>query len=374
MEKKRILLMHITTNSGHHRASLAIESALKHIACERIEILNIDASNYTNPILAKIINKSYMSLIRTRPEVWEYLYDNPKVVKNTQRLRDIIHRYNSGKLKTLLEEFRPHVIACTQAFPCGMVADYKKTYGFNVPLIGVLTDYVAHSYWIYDSVDFYVVPSDSTRKRLVIEGIPEERIKILGIPISPKFIEKKDKKLIFDKLNLNGKLPVVLLMGGSQGLGPINKIVNLIYRITTPFQIIVACGTNKLLYTKFLIRKRYYRKPILVLGHVDNIDEIMDISTVIITKPGGLSTAEALSKGLPMIIIRPIPGQEAKNTEFLLKENVAFKARDELEVAIFLKELLTNPLKLEQMRKQALLQSRPNASLDIADMILKLVL
>ncbi len=374
MEKKRILLMYITANSGHHRASLAIEKALKEIARDKVELLNIDALTYTNPILAKIINRTYMSVVKNRPEVWEYLYDNPKVVRNTQRLREIIHRFNSGKLKNLLEEFRPHTVVCTQAFPCGMVADYKKTYGFNSPLIGVLTDYVAHSYWIYDSVDFYIVPSELTRRRLVSEGIPEERIRILGIPVAPEFARKRDKGAIFAKLGLDSRLPTVLIMGGSQGLGPMGRIVGIISRLPIPFQIIVACGTNRLLYAKLLIRRKYYRKPVFVSGHIDNVDEIMDIATVLITKPGGLTTAEALGKGLPMIIIRPIPGQEAKNTEFLLRESVALKANYETEVAILLKELLTNPLKLEQMRRQALAQSHPNSSLDIANLILKSVL
>jgi processive 1,2-diacylglycerol beta-glucosyltransferase len=373
MEKKRILLLHITPNSGHHRASLAIERALRIVAGGESEILNIDALNYTNPILARIINKTYMSVIRSRPEVWEYLYDNPRVVRNTQRLRELIHRFNSWKLKNLLDDFRPQVIVCTQAFPCGMIADYKKTYGLNIPLIGVLTDYVAHSYWLYDSVDCYIVPSDSTKNRLLNEGIPEECIKILGIPVSPEFVEKKDKKLIFQKLGLDSRLPTVLIMGGSQGLGPMSKIVSLICRIPVSFQILIVCGTNKLLYTKFRIKKRYYRKPILVLGYAENMDEIMEIADVSITKPGGLTTAEALAKGLPMIIIRPIPGQEAKNAEFLLEENVALKARDEIEVAILLKELLSNPLKLEQMRRQTLLHGRPNSAFDIANLILGLV-
>ncbi len=373
MENKRILLFHITPNSGHHKASIAIEKALKELMPRNLEIRNIDAFTYTNPVLARVINKTYMSIIKTRPEVWEYLYDNPQVVKNTHRLRELIHRFNSWRLRELLDDFRPHAIICTQAFPCGMIADYKKTYGLNTPLVGVLTDYVAHSYWIYDSVDFYIVPSDLTKNRLINEGIPEERIRVFGIPLLPKFIVKKDRNLLFQKFGLDSKITTVLIMGGSQGLGPITRIVSLISRIAMPFQIIVACGTNKVLYAKFLIRKKHYRKPILVLGYTDDIDEVMEVSDVIITKPGGLTTAEALAKGLPMIIIRPIPGQEAKNTEFLTKEKVALKAKDEYEVAIFLRELLTNPLKLEQMHKQALLNARPASSLNIANLITELI-
>ncbi|MCM8783489.1 MAG: glycosyltransferase [Candidatus Omnitrophica bacterium] len=371
MNKKRILLMYITPNSGHHRASLAIEKALREFTSDKVEIFNIDAFTYTNPILARIINRTYMSLIKNKPEVWDYLYDNPKIVKNTQKFREIIHRFNSGKLKILLEDFRPHAVVCTQAFPCGMIADYKKTYGFNTSLIGVLTDYVAHSYWLYDSVDFYVVPSEDTAHRLKSEGVPGERIRILGIPVAPEFRKEKDKSKIFEKLNLNPQLPVILIMGGSQGLGPINKIVNIISHLPTPLQMVVICGRNKFLYKKLSLRKRNVKKPLLILGYIDNIDELMEISTVLITKPGGLTTAEALAKGIPMVIIRPLPGQEAKNTDFLLKANVALKANDELEVGILLRELLTNPLKLEQMHREAIRYGYPDSSLQIAKLIIE---
>jgi len=363
--------MYITPYSGHHRASIAIEKALQEIGKDKVETLNIDAFSYTNPILARIINRTYMSLIKRKPEVWDYLYDNPKVVKNTQKLRELIHRFNSGKLKILLEDFRPHAVVCTQAFPCGMVADYKKTFGFNTTLIGVLTDYVAHSYWMYDTVDFYVVPSQDTYNRLISEGIPPERIKIFGIPVAPEFTRKKNKEEIFKKFNLDGNIPVVVIMGGSQGLGPINRIVSIISRISLPFQIIIVCGKNKFLYAKLTLRKKYLRKNVVVLGHIDNMDEVMEIATVLITKPGGLTTAEALAKGIPMIIIRPLPGQEAKNTEFLLKKEVALKANDEIDVGIYLKELLTNPLKLEQMRKNAFKQGYPNSSFEIAKLVLE---
>ncbi|MGE4357434.1 MAG: glycosyltransferase [Candidatus Omnitrophota bacterium] len=371
MDKKRVLLLYITPNSGHHRASLAIEKALREIAPDKVEILNIDAFTYTNPILARIINRTYMSIIKNKPEVWDYLYDNPKIVRNTQRLRSLIHRFNSGKLKVLLEDFRPHAVICTQAFPCGMIADYKKTYGFNTFLMGVLTDYVAHSYWLYDSVDLYIVPSEETAARLRSEGIPEERIRILGIPVSPEFRKEKDKKKICEKLNLNPELPVVLVMGGSQGLGPINKLVNIISRIPLSFQIVVVCGRNKFLYTRLSLRKRHFKKPVFILGYIDNMDEVMEITSVLITKPGGLTTAEALAKGIPMIIIRPLPGQEAKNTEFLLKANVALKAKDEFEVGILLRELLTNSLKLEQMHREAIRHGHPESSLQIAKLALE---
>src|SRR3989338_3438680 len=190
---KKILLLYISENSGHHCASIAIEKAL-HELDPQVKTLNINSFNYTNPILEKVINRTYLSVIKRTPEIWDYLYDNPKVLKKTQSLRDMIHRFNSGKLKALLDEFEPDCVVCTQAFHCGMIADYKKTYNLNTPLIGALTDYAPHSYWIYDNVDRYIVPSEGTAKKLIDNGIDPAKVMRFGIPVDPKFCEPLDKE------------------------------------------------------------------------------------------------------------------------------------------------------------------------------------
>ncbi|MBM3253144.1 MAG: glycosyltransferase [Candidatus Omnitrophica bacterium] len=369
---KKVLLMYISEESGHHRASLAIEKALKIIE-PNIDTLNINAFNYTNPILEKIINKTYIGIIKRTPEMWEYLYDNPKIVKNTQGLRDLIHKFNSGKLMNLLEDFYPSVICCTQAFPCGMVADYKKTYGFPVSLIAVLTDYMPHSYWIYDNVDYYIVPSEDTKLRLIENGIPNEKIRVFGIPVDPGFSNGVDRKFVFNRIGLNETLPVVLLMGGSQGLGPMAEIALSLDRLKIEFQLVIICGHNSKL-KKFLERKRgRFKKSVLIFEYVDNINEFMAISSLIITKPGGLTTAEALSRNLPMVIVNPIPGQETNNTNFLLKTGVALKAESEDDISVLTLELLNSRNKLNQMKELTKNVSKPNASIDLAKFILQLL-
>jgi len=215
---KKVLLLYISEHSGHHCASMAIENALHDLDPE-VKTLNINSFNYTNPILEKVINRVYMEVIQKKPEIWDYLYDNPKVLKNTQKLREMIHRFNTDKLKTLLDEFRPDTIVCTQAFPCGMVADYKKSFNCDIPIVAVLTDYAPHSYWIYNNVDFYVVPSECTGKKLIDNGIDPSRIKPFGIPVDPRFRKTigNGRKAIFQKLGLDKDKRCVLIMGGLRG-------------------------------------------------------------------------------------------------------------------------------------------------------------
>ena len=362
--------MYITLNSGHHRASIAIENALK-IISPGIETLNINAFAYINPILEKVINHTYMSIIKNKPEVWEYLYDNPKVLKSMQVLRDIIHKFNSKKLRNLLEDFKPDAVVCTQAFPCGMIADYKKKLNLNLPLFGVLTDHAPHSYWIFENVDCYIVPSESSKRHFMRNGISEAKIKVFGIPIDPKFNKSYSKKDVCKKFGLNTKLPTVLIMGGSQGLGPVENIVNVLEHIAAPFQLIVVCGMNKRLEKSLERRKKRYKKKMVVFGLINNVDELMDASSLIVTKPGGITTGEALAKGLPMIVIHPIPGQEAKNTEFLLNEGVAVKAEDSQDIAALVQELFSDNVKLAEMRERASEIKKPNSAMDIANLVLQ---
>ncbi len=364
--------MYISEHSGHHRACLAIEKALKTFDKD-IETKCINSFNYTNPILEKVINRTYMEVIKHKPQIWEHLYDNPAVVKKTMRLKESMHKYASGKMMALLKKFKPDAIVCTQAFPCGIVADIKKTHGVKIPLVAILTDYAPHAYWIYDQVDRYIVPSANTSEKLAKGGADNKRISDLGIPVDPKFLKIQSREALLKKYSLNDKEPVILLMGGGQGLGPIKKVVELLDKLKANLQLIVVTGTNKRLY-KFLSKEKSgFKKKIIPITFTEHIEELMEISSLIITKPGGLTTAEALSKNLPMMILRPLPGQEALNTRYLLERGLAIEADDEESASRLLEDLLNRPEKLKKIQERMHKEAKPKAALNIAKLVLGMV-
>jgi processive 1,2-diacylglycerol beta-glucosyltransferase len=371
MPAKRIALMYISEVSGHHSATLAIENAIKMLQPDA-EVLNINAFNYTNPISEKIVNSIYMGIIKRTPRIWDYLYDNPSVVKKIEKIKERIHRFNSPKFKRLFEQFQPDVVACTQAFPCGMVAGYKKNYNSEIPLVAVLTDYVPHSYWIYDEIDYYIMPSDEVASRLYKKGVPLSKIKTFGIPFDLKFNKNISRDEMIKNLGLNPGIPTILIMGGGHGIGPIKTIVRAINKIKLEFQEIIVCGMNKKLYRVLKNKVKKYRKKILLFGYTDKIDVLMGIADIIITKPGGITTAEALSKRLPMIIVKPIPGQETNNTAYLTRQQAAIKVDNPGDVDVVIEELLRNPNKLNRMRESASRIAKPHASLNIARLLLDL--
>lgn len=371
MPPKRIILMYISEVSGHHSATLAIEKALKMLQPD-VEVLNINAFNYTNPISEKIVNRLYMGVLKRTPQIWDYLYDNPTVVKKLEKIKDNIHKFNSPKLQTLFDKFRPDALVCTQAFPCGMCADYKKTYNSDIPLVAVLTDYVPHSYWVYDTVDYYITPSEDITLRLIKKGVGPDKIKSLGIPFDPKFNEPLDKYKVAQKFKINPDLLTILIMGGGQGLGPIKTIVKSLEKVKKEVQEIVVTGTNKKLYNSLKRKIKKYKKKILLFGYVNNINELMSISGIIITKPGGVTCAEVLAKHLPMIIVKPIPGQEANNTSYLTEKGAAIKIDDPADINLAIEDLLKDPDKLNRLCASASRLSKPDASLDIARLLLQL--
>jgi len=366
---KRIILMYISEISGHHSATLAIEKAIRMLSAHA-EILNINAFNYTNPISEKVVNRIYMGVIKATPKIWDYLYDNPRIAKKIESIKDTIHKLNSPKLKTLFDKFKPDAVICTQAFPCGMVADFKKTYNSPIRLVAVLTDYIPHSYWIYDTVDYYITPSEEVGIRLKDKGVESARIESLGIPFDPGFNDPVVKDKVIHSLNLIPHLPVILIMGGGQGLGPIKSVVSSLEKAQAPFQEVIVTGTNKKLYNSLKKKARRYKRKIVLLSYVHNIHELMSISDMVITKPGGVTTAEALSKGLAMIIIKPIPGQEASNTQYLMNKGAALKIDEPGDTHILIDSLFGDPERLKQLRASARLISKPTASLDIARLIL----
>lgn len=369
--RKKALLFYISRYSGHFQAAQAINGALLESG-SAFQTRMIDAFDYTNPVLGKIITKTYLEVIKKKPELWGNIYDNPIVLKKTKKLREVLHKYNKPKMKRLLDTFAPDIVYCTQAFPCGMVADYKKTYKKNIPLVGVLTDHAPHSYWLFNEVDIYVVPSKKTADILEQKSCPRKKIRIYGIPVDPRFRREHDKDRIRADYGLSPQNPTVLIMGGSQGLGAMEAVVrSFLQDKKHSYQLLVVTGVNKRLRSRLAKIVPPANSLIRILSYVKNIEELMEVSDIVITKAGGMTIAEALSKKLPMLIVNPIPGQERMNTDYLVKESAAREITDYSSIHDTINELFESKDILKKMKKNAERLARPDSALRIAELAVK---
>ena len=370
---RRILFLYLTKHSGHYSAAMAVEAAMRRLDTH-VESMLLDSFSHANPVLSKMTLKAYLAALKTAPEIWEWMYDNPEFKVRTAKIRELLNRGNSRKLQNVLDQFDPDAIVCTQAFACGVMASWKRATGCKTPvLVGVLTDFVAHRYWADPDVDLYIAPSEETRQNLISQGVPPERAMAFGIPTSDRFQRSPDKAAVIKSLGLRPDLPKILVMGGSLGLGPMKSVIRKLNKLPQPFDIIVVTGKNEELQEQLARKGPKLRHTTKIFGFVENVHDLMEIAEMIITKPGGITTAEALVKKLPMIIINPIPGQEAKNTEYLLSQNVAVEAEDANDVMLYVDEFLRNPRKLWTMREAAAALGRPRSAENAAREILKLL-
>ena len=370
---KPVLFLYLTKHSGHYSAAVAVEQVLRRLD-PQVETMLLDSFSHANPLLSKMTLKAYLAVLKAAPEIWEYMYDNPEFKERTENIRRLLNKGNSRKLQKVLTEFAPAAVVCTQAFACGVIASWKRATGNRSPaLVGILTDFVAHRYWADDQVDLYIAPNEETKQTLLAQGVSDDRVKVCGIPIHERYAKPLDRTELVRKLGLSPDLPKILVMGGSLGLGPMKSVIRKLDRLPQPFEILVVAGQNDRLQADLQERGVSLRHPTRIMGFVDNMHEYMEIAEVLVTKPGGITTAEALAKQAAMIIINPIPGQEAKNTEFLLAHQVAVKAETPGDVMRYVDEFLRDPRQLRQMRAAARDLGRPHAAENAAQYIYDLL-
>ncbi|MBD3263719.1 MAG: hypothetical protein GF375_01285, partial [Candidatus Omnitrophica bacterium] len=336
------------------------------------QVSSLNGLGYFYPLSERVVNSLYMTTIKHFPFLWGKAYDRKKVVASLAPLRKFVNVLTFRKLESLIERNKPDCFVATQAFPCGLVADFKKRFGLATPLIGVATDYHPHRFWVHPCVDRYVVACSKAKEVLVRVGVEESKIQILGIPISVKFLTTYPRDQISEELGFVRDLNSVLLMGGGLGIGPIKQISQRLDKLKCDFQIIVICGKNKNLYQWFLREKKNFKKPLFVFEHIDFVYKIMDFVDIIITKGGGITISEALAKGLSIIVTSPIPGQEEKNVEYLLEKEAILRADTTFEIEEMVEKLLNDQKFMYSMKEKAKSISFIDSSLRIVDLVLEL--
>ncbi|MFZ5632609.1 MAG: glycosyltransferase, partial [Bacillota bacterium] len=228
-----------------------------------------------------------------------------------------------------------------------------------------------HSLWVQHNLDAYLVGSPEVKDRLAENGIDPIRIHVTGIPINPAFVKPKNIVSIKRKIGLTEEKPVLLVMGGGLGMGRFTEIVRLLDQAPIEIQVIAITGKNQALKEELDRLAGQQVKSLRVFGYVSNVEEFMAAADLIITKPGGLTSSEALAVGLPMVLVNPLPGQEEYNCMFLVEKGAAVKADTPDSVPRIVTTLFREPDKMMRMRQNALALGRPAASLDAAKLIMK---
>ncbi len=193
-------------------------------------------------------------------------------------------------------------------------------------------DFDVHAMWLCHHVEQYFVAMEETKVHLRALGVPESLITVSGIPIDPVFAESKDKRAMRRKHGLDQDRLTILVSAGGFGVGPVGHLMEALARLSHPAQVVMVCGRNAALRAELAeaVKKLANRSVVsfTLLGFTTEMDELMTAADLFVGKPGGLTTSEALSKGLPMVVINPIPGQEERNSDHLLEQGAAIRCNN----------------------------------------------
>ncbi len=322
----RILIATVTAGGGHLAAAAALEEAWKSARPKDI-VERIDILKFFSPLHRKIHSDGYVKLVERAPELWGMVFkntDNPKAARRLNRLKQAFPSSSRLKFVRHVRQFQPDAVICTHYAPLEMLGEMcRKNDEFNPLVVSVVTDFEAHALWMDSCVDLYCVAAEETKVRLVARGAAAESVAVTGIPISAKFNAKLDHAAIRRRMGLRDDLPVLLVLSGGFGMGPVAEILAALDEVPKEFQTVVVTGRNEELRRELAVQDRTH--PTHVIGFTTNMHELMSISDLVITKPGGLTSSEALALGKPLFILNPIPGQEAANSDFLLERGAAGK-------------------------------------------------
>lgn len=367
----KILFLTMSIGGGHTKAAEAIkEFADKKYGSSNTRI--VDTLKYISPMADKLIVGSYLNTLRKTPKVYGELYKLSESKENITDFTKAVNKILSTKLIKFINEFNPSIIVCTHAFPVHMISNLKSKGKITVPVIAVVTDFANHMFWNNDNVDAYIVAHDYVKQCMVEASTPEDRIYSYGIPVSSAFLQKKDRKIALQELELEDKL-TMLLMGGLLGIGKVHEIFKVLLACKRDLQIIAVTGDNHKLKESLEKLALGSNKKIRILGYTNRISDLMDACDFIISKPGGLTISESLVKGIPILILPPIPGQEERNAKFLLNSGVAATLYPGDSLEGLLSQVLDTPLRFKHMKEMSSCISRPNASQDILNLMEKLV-
>ena len=358
----RLAILSCNYGGGHKRVAETVAAEWEGRTGGSAEIVDYFA-RFVHPIFDAFTKFSYIQSVRRAPGLYGLFYKLTGEIRPDSTIQRLINRMGMERLGRYLAETRPDAVCCVHCTPAGTMSDLRLAGRTTVPCLTVITDYVTHSQWIHPGVDVYCVPNENVRDGLVARGIPAERIVVSGLPVERKFLRPLDRAALREAYGLGRGAPAVLVMAGAYAmLGGVLDVVRVLAEFPRPIQVLVVCGYDRGLADQVRARTAGSPHPFHVVGYVDTVEELMTVSDVLITKAGGVTVSEALVKRLPMVIYRPIPGQEEGNTRVLLERGAALAPRTPQELVSHLETLLGDPARLAAMADAADSLARPDAA------------
>jgi processive 1,2-diacylglycerol beta-glucosyltransferase len=373
----RILVLSASVGAGHLRAAEAVELALREIRPDAV-VKNLDVLTLTNAAFRHVYGKAYLDFVNKAPHVLGYFYDlmdQPSWSgrNRADRLRVAVEKLNLRPFIRLLEEESWDLVINTHFLPAEIIASLRKQERLAVPQVTATTDFETHRLWVNQPCEHYFTATEEGALYLQSWGVPASDTTATGIPIHPVFAKEKDCSECRRRLEMDGEQPVVLQLAGGFGVGPIENIYRALLDVAEPLQVLVVTGRNAAAKAQLDAVPVPDRHRVRIFGFTDQIDELMSAADLVVSKPGGLTTSETLARGAAMVVVNPIPGQESRNSDFLLENGAAIKVNNLATLAHKVGTLVRDRARLMQLRGNARKLGRPRAAFTVVERSLELL-
>lgn len=372
---KKILIFYGSYGGGHLSAAKSIRDYIeKNYSDSQVEL--VDCVEYVNKLFNKLTTKAYKDFSKNARWIWKHLYYDSES-GSLSRICNTINRLMAIKLNRLIQEFQPDLIISTHPFSSQMCAILKEKGKLNCKVATILTDYASHNQWLVKSefIDYYFVAQQGMVDDLVSRGVNKDKIHVTGIPLSSRFLQSYNKQKILEDYGLTSdKNTILFFAGGEFGFGKdktFNRLKAIIDNLPN-LQVVAVAGRNEKMKERFdeLVKTTRTESNVKILSFTNQVPELMSVSDLVITKPGGLTTTESLASGLPLIIIDPLPGQEEENAEFIENSGAGIWVKDSDNIETILLDIFNNPDKIESMKSKARLIAKKNSTQNIVETLL----
>lgn len=365
---KKIAILTLSVGSGHLRAAEVIQRALQDGGGD-VNVRVLDALELARPWFLYLYVYPYWWMLRRAPWLWRRLFERRQRKRHRSTAPHWVFRRGCREVLRQIQAAAPDLVIATEIGAAEIAALAKRDGWLNAPLLAVQTDFQTEPPWVQKEIDVYCVGSEEARAQLIGWGILPNRILHSGIPVDPAFALQFEHAELLQALGLDSRRPVVLVMGGGMGPAPLDEIIGNLERCGLPLQVLAVAGHNRALRARLEGLRGKIALDLHVFGWSDNIPELMAAADLLVTKPGGVTTAEALAAGLPMVLTCPIPGPEERHARYLEENGVAVRARSLRDVSHLVSELLNDLPRRETMARRAHERARPDAAHTIAQVI-----
>lgn len=363
---KRVLILSAGVGSGHNIAANVLESrASQSPGVDAVQTL--DVLELTNDLYRRLYDEAYFAMVDATPWLVGWSYDLNNAPFRSRSALSLWDQLNTTEVVRAIEHYQPDVVLSTHFLPARLVSLLLTRGRLRATISVITTDYDFQGLWLSNPFSRFFVARDETKAHMVEIGLPADRITVSGIPVRPVFSQPVEREAVLARYDLQPDVPTLLISAGAAGGTYTRAVVEQTLRTRSTFQAVVVCGRNEKLKAEVsaLVAPRAERYR--VLGYSTDLPDLMRVATLFVGKPGGLSSSECMAAGLPMVLIKPIPGQEVRNSDFLLEEGAAVRCHYETTIGYKIDSLLDDPDRLQRMAANARRLTRQEAARTIVE-------